>query len=112
MNNIDLSYYIFDWDDNLFHMDTRINMEKFEPEAGLWMPVNVSTSEFATIRTNKDYRLPLDSEGNVDYEYAYMNFGDVYDNDEVFYRDSIIAIKRKSFGISFPAFKECLINGP
>lgn len=111
MNNIDLSYYIFDWDDNLFHMDTRINMEKFEPDAGIWIPVNVSTTEFVSIRKNKDYRIPLNSNRKPDYDYAYMNFTDVYDKDEVFFRDSVIALNRKSFGVSFSAFKECLING-
>ena len=47
-----LSYYCFDWDDNLLSMPTRINMEKLVD--GKWIPVAVSTEHFAEIRNDKE----------------------------------------------------------
>ena len=46
--------YIFDWDDNILHMPTKIKMDK--KEGSNWVPVDVSTEEFALVRTNPDYR--------------------------------------------------------
>ena len=31
----DFKYYIFDWDDNILHMPTRIHLEKRQPD-GTW----------------------------------------------------------------------------
>ena len=47
----DLKYYIFDWDDNILHMPTKIRMEHLDPETGEWRPVEVSTSTFALVRS-------------------------------------------------------------
>ena len=47
--------YSFDWDDNILFMPTTIKMEK--KESLVWVPVNVSTEEFAELRNDPDYRL-------------------------------------------------------
>ena len=55
----DFKYYIFDWDDNILHMPTRIYLEKM-CEDGVWRPVAVSTSTYALVRTDESrYRMPL-----------------------------------------------------
>ena len=46
----DLKYYIFDWDDNILHMPTRIHLER-RTESGEWVPHAVSTSVYSVIRT-------------------------------------------------------------
>ena len=54
----DLKYYIFDWDDNILHMPTRIHLEHLRDD-GAWEPVSVSTSVFAVVRTDTaHYRAP------------------------------------------------------
>ena len=47
----DFKYYIFDWDDNILHMPTKIHLEE-RGEDGAWRPVEVSTSVFAIVRTD------------------------------------------------------------
>ena len=42
VENRDFKYYIFDWDDNILHMPTKIRMEHLEDD-GTWKPVEVST---------------------------------------------------------------------
>ena len=39
VENRDFKYYIFDWDDNILHMPTKIRMEHREDENGEWKPV-------------------------------------------------------------------------
>jgi len=36
----DFKYYIFDWDDNILHMPTKIRLEHLEAD-GSWCPVEV-----------------------------------------------------------------------
>jgi len=56
VNGLELHYFAFDWDDNILHMSTTILMDKKEGDK--WIPVEVSTSEFATLRNDIDnYRL-------------------------------------------------------
>ena len=51
-----LLYYAFDWDDNILNMPTVIHMEKKDGDS--WIPVDVSTAEFAIVRNDKDnYRI-------------------------------------------------------
>ena len=58
--NRDFKYYIFDWDDNILHMPTKIRMEHLEAN-GEWRPVEVSTSTFALVRADeRHYRPPAD----------------------------------------------------
>ena len=35
VENRDFKYYIFDWDDNILHMPTKIRMEHLEDD-GIW----------------------------------------------------------------------------
>ena len=54
----DFKYYIFDWDDNILHMPTRIYLEKKGAD-GVWRPTSVSTGTFALVRTDAEhYRMP------------------------------------------------------
>ena len=54
----DFKYYIFDWDDNILHMPTKIKLEHLDDD-GVWREVEVSTSTFALVRTDTEhYRAP------------------------------------------------------
>ena len=67
----DFKYYIFDWDDNILHMPTKIRMERLGDD-GTWSPVEVSTATFALVRADVEhYRAP----GGVWAE-AFRNFAD------------------------------------
>ena len=108
----DLKYYIFDWDDNILHMPTRIHLEK-RSEDGNWSPHAVSTAVFSVIRTDtKNYRPP-----GGDWENAFVEFRDVDDDDEnVFLRDTRTAIDRVIAGEteqapSFRRFRQTLVEG-
>lgn len=90
--------YIFDWDDNILYMPTTIKMEH---KTGLgWVPVDVSTSQFANIRDNKDFKLRDD-----DPKIAFADFRD----SEPFIRDTEEAINNSRFAPSADKFKEALI---
>lgn len=106
--NITLQYYLFDWDDNILHMDTKIIMEKLVN--GQWVETPVSTTDFAIFRKNPEYRVPLKEDGSPDYDKAYSNFRDVT-SDNIFLNDVIDAINNKSHAPSYNAFKKCLVNG-
>ena len=68
----DLKYYIFDWDDNILHMPTRIHLER-KTESGEWIPHAVSTAVFSVIRDDrKNYRPP-----DGDWEKAFVEFRDL-----------------------------------
>jgi hypothetical protein len=57
--DLELHYSAFDWDDNILHMPTTILMD--QKVGDKWLPVEVSTSNFAKIRNDKDnYRLRND----------------------------------------------------
>jgi hypothetical protein len=108
----DLKYYVFDWDDNILHMPTRIYMERRAPGGG-WEPHPVSTAVFSVIRTDTGNYRP---EGG-DWEKACRDFRDVeVDNENVFLRDTRLAIDRVVSGgerqaPSFRRFKQALIEG-
>ena len=56
---LELHYWAFDWDDNILHMPTTILME--QKVSDKWLPVEVSTAEFAKVRNDKEnYRLRND----------------------------------------------------
>ena len=84
----------FDWDDNILFMPTKIKMEK--KESLRWIPVNVSTEEFAELRNNPDYRLT---------DHAFMDFQDP----QTFISDTKKAIEDEKFAPSFDKLKESLI---
>lgn len=105
-NEHQLSYYSFDWDDNILHMPTVIHMDKLVD--GKWVPVDVSTSEFAKVRNDvNNYRLV---DNNPDK--AFSEFRDTGERgDQAFLLDVKEAISNKSFGPSWEAFLECLREG-
>jgi hypothetical protein len=93
-----LRSYIFDWDDNILYMPTTIKMDI--KKDGKWVPVDVSTEEYANIRTNPDYRLR-----NEDPSLAFKDFRD----SQPFIRDTKKAIHNNKFAPSADKFKEALI---
>ncbi len=108
----DLKYYIFDWDDNIFHMPTRIHLER-RTDAGDWVPHAVSTSVFSVIRKDREhYRPPHDN-----WEEAFREFRDIdVDNENVFLRDTRAAIDKvvrgeTSAAPSFRKFRQTLVEG-
>ena len=107
----DFKFYIFDWDDNILHMPTKIHLEK-QSESGEWFPVEVSTSVFALIRTDPRYRMPP---GGRDE--AFREFKDVVDEsgDISFLRDTRDALNRvkagEKPGPSFETLRKTLREG-
>jgi hypothetical protein len=104
-NKIELKYYIFDWDDNILHMDTKINMEEFVNTK--WELVKVATNDFTNARNSPKFRLPQ-KDNKDDYDFAFENFRD---NDVEFLKDCITAINSGNVGPSYLPFKKCLIEG-
>lgn len=94
-----LRSYIFDWDDNILYMPTTIKMDKKDGDE--WVPVDVSTEEFAHVRTSPDYRLR-----NNDPNLAFKDFKD----SEPFIVDAKKAIHNNLFAPSADKFKEALIH--
>ncbi len=108
----DLKYYIFDWDDNILHMPTRIYLER-RNASGEWEPHSVSTSVFSVIRADLNNFRPPD--GN--WEDAFREFRDIdINNENVFLRDTRTAIDRvvsggEKAGPSFEKFRQSLVEG-
>ena len=110
----DFKYYIFDWDDNILHMPTRIYLEHLGAD-GVWRPTSVSTSTFALVRTDEaHYRMPR-AGGR---EAAFRDFQDAPDAataDLAFIRDTRAALDRiragEPTGPSFDTFRKTLREG-
>ena len=110
----DFKYYIFDWDDNILHMPTRIYLEHRGPD-GAWRPTSVSTGTFALVRTDAaHYRLPL----RGGREAAFRDFQDAPDaeaTDLAFIRDTRAALARVKAGEppgpSFETLRKTLREG-
>ena len=110
----DFKVYIFDCDDNILHMPTNIRMEHLYPATGQWVPVEVSTSTFALVRTDTEhYRAP--SVGG--WKEAFRNFADPEREGEPnhFIEDTMTALARVSAGEkpspSYNTFKKTLVEG-
>jgi len=106
----DFKYYIFDWDDNILHMPTKIRMEHRE-EDGTWRPVEVSTSTFALVRADTEhYRAPTDG----GWAAAFANFEDA-PGKNTFIEDTIAALEKVEHGDkpgpSYQALKKTLREG-
>lgn len=104
--DLELEYYCFDWDDNILHMPTVIHMDKLTD--GNWVPTDVSTSEFAKIRNDKEnYRLV---DNNPDL--AFSEFRDSGNRgDKAFLEDVKKALNEGQFGPSWDKFIKCLREG-
>jgi len=74
--------HMFDWDDNILNMPTKIKMDK--NVGGKWQPVDVSTEEFRDLRNDSNYKLRGDSP-----EVAFEDFR----NDGAFIRDIKVALQ-------------------
>lgn len=94
--------YSFDWDDNILNMPSQIHLEK--KVGNDWIPVDVSTSEFAEIRHKLGGEYRLLNDNPIDAFEDFKNY-------EAFQRDTKEAIRKKNFGPSFDKFKEALIYG-
>jgi hypothetical protein len=99
LNENTLRTYMKDWDDNILYMPTKIKMDKKIDDK--WVPVEVSTSDFATVRHDDRYR-----PRNDDKKEAFSDFVE----SAPFVRDVKIAIKNKRFAPSAKKFKEALVN--
>lgn len=112
--NRDFKYYIFDWDDNILHMPTRIHLERLGDD-GRWRPVRVSTGTFAIVRSDAErYRMP--QKGGR--EAAFRDFQDAPDAkgaDLAFIRDTRAALERvkrgERPGPSFETLRKTLREG-
>jgi hypothetical protein len=78
-------------------MPTKIHMDK--NQGGKWVPIDVSTEEFAHVRTNPEYRLRNNSN-----EEAFSDFRET----EAFLKDAEKAIHNQSFAPSYKKFIEAL----
>ena len=114
--NRDFKYYIFDWDDNILHMPTKIRLEHLE-EDGTWHPVEVSTSTFALVRADTEqYRAPKGG-----WAEAFRNFEDpknaseIADENNCFILDTLDALEKVEHGEkpgpSYNALKKTLREG-
>ena len=107
----DFKFYIFDWDDNILHMPTKIHLEKLG-EDGSWNPVSVSTGVFALVRTDPRYRMPPGGRAE-----AFREFQDIVDGsgDLSFIRDTRAALARvkagEKPGPSFETLRKTLREG-
>ena len=107
----DFKFYIFDWDDNILHMPTKIHLEQQDCN-GDWHPVEVSTSVFALVRTDPRYRMPPGGRAE-----AFREFQDVVDDsgDLSFIRDTRAALTRvkagEKPGPSFETLRKTLREG-
>ncbi|MBO7654555.1 MAG: hypothetical protein J6U40_06500 [Kiritimatiellae bacterium] len=108
----DFKYYIFDWDDNILHMPTRIHLERKGPD-GIWKPHAVSTAVFAVVRNDRaHYRPP-----HGIWEEAFVEFRDFADTPESqFLIDTRTALQKLLSGEtppgpSFEKLRETLREG-
>lgn len=106
IEGLELHYWAFDWDDNILHMPTTILMDKKDGDG--WEAVEVSTSEFAIVRNDKEnYRLRNNSP-----EEAFSQFRDTgLRGPNAFIDDVKKALDMKEFGPSWEKFVTCLTEG-
>ncbi len=91
------NYLIYDWDDNLLHMDTEIFVE-FN-DNGVWKEIAITSSHYRIARKSPLYR-PTEN--------GYRN---CHGNGPEFLNDVKKAIKAKAFGPSFDSLIKSLISG-
>lgn len=108
--NIDnLTYPIFDWDDNILHMETKIYVKR--NVNGGWEDDEISTTEFA--RMKEKYEKYHDNEEfKLDFSKAFLDFRDFGPKgDSVFLNDVKFSISEKLYGPSWNKFIESIVNG-
>ncbi len=106
-----LKYYMFDWDDNILHMPTRIHLER--KTARGWRRYDVSTARFARIRRALKGCRPLGG----DWDRAFADFYDVGRRGaDAFLDDTRRALRpiargRARGAPSFQKFRKALVEG-
>jgi hypothetical protein len=105
-DTITLRYWAFDWDDNILDMPTKILMD--QKVSDNWLPVEVSTAEFAKVRTDaENYRIRNNSAAE-----AFSEFRDTGSRgDSAFIEDVEHCISEGHFGPAFEKFLKCLSEG-
>lgn len=97
--------YIFDWDDNVLYMDTKVLMERLVDDK--WKHVRLSTSKYAIVRKDPDYR-PYKN----NFQISFIEFTDLGSRgSNAFLCDVDKAIDKNKFGPSYKDFKECILSG-
>ena len=97
-----LNYFAFDWDDNILHMPTKIQMDKIVE--GKWIPIEITPAEFAKYRNDSKYRIrnnnPIES---------FIEFKDIGPRGEqAFIKDVIYAVDNGHKGTSWDDYIRCL----
>ena len=108
----DFKYYIFDWDDNILKMPTRIHLEKLMPD-GTWVPHPVSTSVYSVVRQDTEHYRLAHNDRNVAFQ-EFQDSGPA--NVNTFLRDTRAAIRKVLSGEeppcpSFTTFRKTLVEG-
>lgn len=105
-SGLELHYSAFDWDDNILHMPTTILMD--QKVGDKWLPVEVSTSEFATVRNDKEnYRLRDDNP-----DLAFSGFRDSGPRGgNAFIEDTKKALSEKAYAPAWDQFIKTLSEG-
>lgn len=109
--DIDFQYYMFDWDDNVLHMPTKIYLERKTDQG--WEPFPVSTSHFASIRRDARDIQPIGG----DWDAAFADFYDIgRRGDRAFLEDTKAALQPiieggVDGGPSFNRFRKALVEG-
>jgi len=108
-----LEYYMLDWDNNILNMSSIIHVDYFQD--GKWIPKDLSSSEFAEIRTLIRKRNDEDQTGwglrNNNYDDTFDSFRDNKNGISTFITDSLEAISKKSFGPVWNKFIKCIVDG-
>ena len=102
-----LHYYAYDWDDNILNMPTKIHLQQLV--GGEFLDYDVSTSEFAEIRSNVS-KNPKEGEFRMYDNDADKTFSDFIGHD-IFLEDTKEALTKKLFGPAFRSFINTLVNG-
>lgn len=112
VGNRTFKYYIFDWDNNILHMPTRIHLEHKTPD-GSWEPLAVTTSFYSVVRNDREHYRPPEG----DWEAAFREFRDfANDPESQFLKDTKSALApviegREEGGPSFHQFRKALVEG-
>lgn len=106
----ELSYSIYDWDDNILIMETPLHFQHFEN--GKWTNVDISPAEFAQIRKKYPTTYMDNSEWKGDPKYSFIEFRDYGPRGEnAFIKDVKRTINDGKFGPSWDHFIDTLTEG-
>lgn len=102
---VKLTYRLFDFDENILSLDTKLYLEKFENNK--WIDVTFNSKEFKNIIIdNITYRC------KENFNYAFSEFSDYgIRGNKAFMIDVKNALGNKKFGPAWKLFKETIING-